>query len=568
MNRTSTQTGFNPKVYAVVACGVTIILLLGSIVPLPSLPRAIPAQRATTLRTIPNTDVNPYGANFFLDWEVEPWKVEKTLQMAREAGLGWASVHFAWEGLEPKKGHFWDDRLNKSTWDKYDFIVQTAQKYGLKVIARLDRPPAWTRGDNTRPEAPPDDFNDYGDFVEAVASHYKGLVGYYQIWNEPNIFPEWGNQPVDPAGYVMLLKLAYQHIKKADANATVLSAPLAQTTEQGVSNLNELDFLEAMYRAGAKDSFDILFANGYGFDSPPEAPPDPQNLNFARVLLLRHVMERNGDAGKAVWFHEFGWNASPETMSQDKLLWRRVTEQQQADYTVRAIRLAREEWPWAGVFDIWYFRQDGHIPPDRSEYYFRMVDPGFTPRPIYSALVAETRPLTVAGPGAFQETNPALIADSNWHEEQDQLASGGSRLVGEKPGSSITVKFAGTEFALVVTKEQRAAGLLITVDGRVANLLPTGGEGRSYLDLASATPQPSVVVPVADGLPYGEHVVRIVIAPERGAGAGQRAAIDGFQVGVSGRNANTTYAVGVGVIFVLVIAAIWRRRRPARNQSS
>src|SRR5215212_804635 len=110
------------------------------------------------LRTIPDTDVNPYGANFFLQYEAEPWKVDKTLQMAREAGLGWAKQHFPWEDIELRKGRFWDDRLNKSTWEKYDRIVDTAQKHGVEIIARLDRPPSWARRDNAVPEAPPDNL--------------------------------------------------------------------------------------------------------------------------------------------------------------------------------------------------------------------------------------------------------------------------------------------------------------------------------------------------------------------------------------------------------------------------
>src|SRR3990170_4989778 len=69
---------------------------------------------------IPFTDVNPLGANFFLDREVELWKKELTLKMAQEAGLGWVKMLFSWESLEPRKGQFWDERYKKSTWDKYD----------------------------------------------------------------------------------------------------------------------------------------------------------------------------------------------------------------------------------------------------------------------------------------------------------------------------------------------------------------------------------------------------------------------------------------------------------------
>ena len=58
-------------------------------------------------RTIPDTDINPYGANFFLGREVEPWKIDKTLQLAADAGLGWVKLQVPWEQIEPeRKGEY------------------------------------------------------------------------------------------------------------------------------------------------------------------------------------------------------------------------------------------------------------------------------------------------------------------------------------------------------------------------------------------------------------------------------------------------------------------------------
>jgi hypothetical protein len=63
----------------------------------------------TPARPIANTDVNPYGANFFLAREVEPWKRERTAEMAEQAGLGWAKQQFSWAEIEPlRKGEFID----------------------------------------------------------------------------------------------------------------------------------------------------------------------------------------------------------------------------------------------------------------------------------------------------------------------------------------------------------------------------------------------------------------------------------------------------------------------------
>ena len=378
------------------------------------------AQRETVplgqARTIPNTDVNPYGANFFLNREVEPWKQDKTLHMAAEAGIGWVKLHFPWEDIEPRrKGEFIHPATGTDSWAKYDHIVDLCEKYGLRIVARLDRPPAWARQDNTYQQAPPDDYADYGDFVYEFVKRYEGRIDYTQIWNEPNIFPEWGNRPVSPEEYVQLLKVAYRRAKEANPNVYVLSAPLAFTLgephpEPGRwRSMNDLDYLEAMYRAGAKDYFDIFSVNAFGMGRPPEDPPDPNVLNLQRVLLQRKIMERHGDANKAVWFNEYGWNAAPDHFDKEQLIWGRVSEREQVEYTLRGIQMAREEWPWAGVFMIWYFRQVGHIPINSAEYYFRMVEPDFTPGP--STLPSRMWPTPSGSRPRRVSANPSGRAD-------------------------------------------------------------------------------------------------------------------------------------------------------------
>ena len=166
------------------------------------------------------TDVNPFGINVFLEQEVEEWKIRKSLEMIRDAGFHWIRKEFPWEDIEkPLKGQYYDVRYLKITWEKYDRIVALAQEYGLEIIARLDHPPAWSRKDGrARGDfAPPDNYDDYGDFVETVVKRYKGKIRFYQIWNEPNIYPEWGEQDVNAADYVRLLKIGYTRAATASS---------------------------------------------------------------------------------------------------------------------------------------------------------------------------------------------------------------------------------------------------------------------------------------------------------------------------------------------------------------
>jgi hypothetical protein len=503
-------------------------------------------------------DVNPYGANFFLEWEPEEWKIDKTFEMAKAAGIHWVKEQFPWDSLQlsPGPNGYWDDHLNISTWDKYDRIVGLADKYGLEVIARLDRPPAWTRAGGGPPEQPPDDYATYGQFVYDVVSHFKGRIHYYQIWNEPNIYPEWGEQPPDPAAYVRLLKIAYQRAKEADPNVIILSAPLAQTLENSTRNESDLQYLEGMYLAGAKPYFDILFANAYGFAFPPSDPPNPERLNFQRVALARQIMERNGDLDKAIWFNEFGWNAAPDTFAPADLPWARVTEQQQSQYTIQAIDYARSHWDWAGVFNIWYFRQTGDIfQEDHADYYFRMVDPRFTPRPLYNAVRQAASNQYVASPGTYAVTDPSATNSGSWSPIFAPGAIGGVLLSSAKSGDSMTIYFHGGRLSLYVMRAPNAGQLYLTIDGREANLIRDTAQGRSVLNLNGSDKEAPVLVPVADSLGPGQHVLRLVVGPAPGPSHGP-VDIAGFEVLPVDRFAAIIRIAGVVVVAVVLSSII------------
>jgi hypothetical protein len=557
------------RIVAIALCASFVAYIVVTTLPsLSSDQLFVPAPVPSPPPAMPFTDVDPYGANFFLEWEPEEWKIDKTFELASNAGIHWVKQDFPWESLQlsPGSNGYWDQRLNQSTWDKYDRIVRLAHKYNLEIIARLDRPPAWTRADNRHPERPPDDPNTYGAFVYDVVSHFKGQIHYYQIWNEPNIYPEWGEQAPSASGYVRLLKTAYQRAKQADPNVVILSAPLAQTLETSVRNESDLQYLEEMYTAGARPYFDILFANAYGFAFPPEDPPNADRLNFQRVVLLRRIMEANGDSGKPVWFNEFGWDAAPDSFAANDLPWGRVTDQQQAQYTVDAVRFARANWNWAGVFNIWYFRENGNIPEDRADHYFRMVDEGFTPRPLYNLVKQATENVGSAGPGVYAVTDPAAEFSGSWSPALTPAGIGGVIEATTATGDSLTIAFRGGGISLHLQSRPNAGQVFITVDGREANRIGERVQGRSVVNLSGSDHDDPAVVPVSDGLGPGQHVLRLVVGP---AAASEHGAVDiaGFEVRSIDRFAALTGAaleIGAAVVAagaIYLIARSWPSRR-------
>ncbi len=504
-------------------------------------------QAVSTEQQFPFTDVNPYGANFFLDREVETWKKEKTLSMAQEAGIGWIKQQFSWEEIEPqRKGEF--------NWEKYDQIVELSGKYGMRIIARLDRTPDWSRENNQFSTRPPDDLKDFGDFVSAFVHRYGDRVHYIQIWNEPNLTAEWGFERVDAVAYTELLEVAYHRAKQADPNIVVLSAPLAITLEDASmrGNHNDLIFLEQMYQAGAGQFFDILSANAFGLDRPPEDPPAPDVLNFRRVELQRAIMEKYGDEPKPIWINEFGWNASPPSFAEELLTWKRVTEDQQADYTVRGIAWARSQWPWLGVVNIWYFRQVGDILPDRSAFYFGLVDPEFDPKPVYSALrqVAAAPERSIAQSGQHQDSSPAIVA-TGWRLVLDPDASSGTALVSEDASSSLTFRFEGQQVELVTVLGPEQGRLHVQVDGQAPDKLAADDSRWATIDLQAERLRAQATVRLAENLGTGIH--QVTLSPAGPA----HVVVDAFIV--SDESSRFSFGVlwGMCAAFVVAGAALW-----------
>ncbi len=408
---------------------------------------------------VAHTDVNPLGINLFLEKEVDPAKVEKTLQMVQDAGFKWVRQSFPWNDIEISgKGDFVDRRGPGpwvSAWAKYDRIVEGCLKHGLQIIARLDSPPVWSRlpSDDLQafPKGPPANYSDYGDFVSNLASRYKGKISYFQIWNEPNLIGEWGGHPINPEEYVALLKIAHDRIKQVDPQAVIITAALAPTAERSIRNLNDVLFLEGMYRAGASKYFDILSTMLYGLgQSPGERRTDLNRLNFSRPILLRRVMEQNGDSSKPIWISEYAWISLPSDFKGDptKNIWgKSVDEETQGRWLVEGYERAAAEWPWMGVMTVWHFRQPDPIPNEPANY-FAIVRDDFTPRPAYNAIKEYSKRFPIADVGAHMLTSPAITYNSTWlkfleypYRTQDPTVPSG--------GYTATIKFSGTELNVV-----------------------------------------------------------------------------------------------------------------------
>ncbi|MCB0192349.1 MAG: beta-galactosidase [Anaerolineae bacterium] len=354
------------------------------------------------MNTAPVTMNSPdYSMQVFLYWQEEI--ADRDLKLVEDAGFTWVKQEFPWREIEPvEKGGF--------NWEKTDRIMDQIDAHGLKVIARLGVQPPWAGGGF--PEVgPPENMQDFADFITAVATRYKGRVDAYQIWNEPNLSREWGNRPPNAAEYTAMLKIAYESIKAVDPYPIIISAGMAPTTRNDDVARPDTYYIQEMYDAGAAPYFDALGAHGPGYASPPETDPAeiaqtpglanpgdfeaannvPEELRrvygFRHVEDVREIMVQNNDADKQVVLLEFGWTIDPRPDSPYK--WHAVSPEQQAQYFVRAYEYAKANWqPWIGVMSLIYVADPTWTMQDEQTYWSVVYPtyPELTAAPAYYAL--------------------------------------------------------------------------------------------------------------------------------------------------------------------------------------
>lgn len=357
--------------------GVVLWLLLGTL--LPAAPRAPLGEPQTV-----ETDHPLVCLHTRLIEEVDEWKIQRSLQLAREMGADTIVEFFPWAYVEND-----EDQYN---WSNVDRIVAHARNQGIHIIARMGLVPAWARPDtddefstlNTLPE---ESYPDFAEFVADFAGRYAGVIDHLIIWNEPNLAFEWGYRQVDPEGYVRLLQAVYDAAHIANPNVVILAAPLAPTLEPpgSAAGLNDLLYLEAVYEAGGAAYFDGLAMHTYGFTEPAAAPASETALNFRRAEMLRQVMERYDDAETPVFITETGWNDNPRWTKA-------VTPSQRIAYTLDAFEIAELEWDWMEKLCLWVFRYPA--PTFNYPDNFTLVTTDFQLKPIYYAVQAYARGFT------------------------------------------------------------------------------------------------------------------------------------------------------------------------------
>ena len=225
------------------------------------------------------------------------------LQLAQSAEIDIIRIAVSWNMLEPNHKGGW---ANDWYIPRLTEVIDTANNLGLDVYLMLHSTPCWASSDPNRNCAnkqwlttyPPRNSADYASAMRKLVHLYRNKVVAWEVWNEPNTSRFWAPTP-NATAYTNLLKTTYSAVKAEKASATVLGGSLAGA---------DMDFMLAMYDAGARGHFDALALHPYSGTAAPNDCPNLRSSFACGVESIRDMMLHIGD-NKPVWFTEYGWSS-------------------------------------------------------------------------------------------------------------------------------------------------------------------------------------------------------------------------------------------------------------------
>ncbi|MFC2029487.1 hypothetical protein ACFLWA_02020 [Chloroflexota bacterium] len=289
------------------------------------------------------------------------------MSQINDLGFGWVKQQVEWKHHEPAKGSY--------NWGSLDAIAAAADAAGVKVLWSAVNAPGWSRpGGDLGVGGPPNNPNDFADFLGALAGRYcGGSVKAIEVWNEQNLHYEWGNMDINAAAYMNLLRPAYNRIKQVCPSMIVVSGAPTPTGAPAPLAMDDFVYMEAMYQNGLKNFSDAIGAHPSGFNVAPSVkggaaacdfitkdgasyrgPCNTQHHSWSFNATLNgyyNIMKKYGDGGKKIWPTEFGWatgwtGAPGYDYADDNTL------DEQAAWTAESYQLMKQ-WGFVGVAFLW-----------------------------------------------------------------------------------------------------------------------------------------------------------------------------------------------------------------------
>lgn len=307
--------------------------------------------------------------------------------MAARNGFRLMWGYVSWRQVEPERGTFLfrkQDKWGKPLPNALTNVVNAAAGANMKLILRVDEVPEWAGGNPAHLD--PSDLETY---LYETVRYGHGTIQYVEVFNEPNLPYEWGGPP-DPAAYARLLAAAYRGVKRADPSVGVISAAVSQRTGGLGGTMEDVDWLDGLYKAGARGSFDLLGMHAYLGNFAPETDPSTCSpMCFRDIERFREVMVRNGDTDTQAFLTEVG-ALEQTSIDLGPYAWMELASDVRGDYLVRALQMANGNYRW--VRGAMLFNYDYSTVPwnqrTSEKFWFSLLQPNGASTPALDRIAA------------------------------------------------------------------------------------------------------------------------------------------------------------------------------------
>jgi hypothetical protein len=219
-------------------------------------------------------------------------------------------------------------------WSHLDTLANAARARGIHPQLTLTGTPRYMAARNVDMGLSADTPNQnlMAAFARDAATHFRGRVKRYSIWNEPNImsFLTEGENKAGPSQYRRLYQAGYKGVKGVDPHAQVLLGELTAGRQGAPGGTQALGFLRRVLAAGNKPLLtDGLALHPYQWSNPDQKMHDRNfggisNLGAVQNELLREfhrgkLATPDGKHKAPLYLTEFGYKGadmSPQTRAK------------------------------------------------------------------------------------------------------------------------------------------------------------------------------------------------------------------------------------------------------------
>lgn len=211
-------------------------------------------------------------------------RVRRHLSIAKKLGVHYLRCAFSWNGIEPERGKF--------QFAFWDMLVSEASKSGIELIPYIAYTPEWAARDKKEFwKQPPTDPRLFANLMTELATHFRGRVHSWELWNEPDLTEYWQGTSDE---FAILVKTGAEAVRAADPSAKIVLGGMSLGPGKFFQTLVEKHHIGRYV--------DVIAMHAY---------PESWHEDRAEKVFHEEVPEMekliDSDSGRPLWLNEMGY---------------------------------------------------------------------------------------------------------------------------------------------------------------------------------------------------------------------------------------------------------------------